>query len=154
MTLSGCFGDSTTAPDQTTPSEYPNIYDRHTLDWNWTGSYSRVLEDGPHDPLPVQETLIEVDTSDTWEGGPSTAEVHLSYWLPSNTEDGEQVPVIAVVSPYFDYGSPGSQSSPTNVVSAGRGEFIYDNFVPHGYALAQVAVFATEESTGLSLIHI
>ena len=33
-------------------------------------------------------------------------------------------------------------------MSAGRGEFIYDNFVPHGYALAQVAVFATEESTG------
>ena len=53
-----------------------------------------------------------------------------------------------MVSPYFDYGQPGSASSPTNVVGAGRGEFIYDNFIPHGYALAQVAVFATEESTG------
>ena len=85
---------------------YPNIYDRHTLEWNWTGSYSRVLEDGPHEPLPVQEVNIEVDTSGTWEGGPNTAEVHLSYWLPSNTEEGEKVPVIAVVSAYFDYGSP------------------------------------------------
>ena len=148
MTLSGCFGNSNPTLEEPTSEQYPDIYDRHTLEWNWTGSYSRVLEDGPHQPLPVQEVTIEVDTSGTWEGGPNTAEVHLSYWLPSNTEDGEQVPVIAVVSPYFDYGSPGSQSSPTNVVSAGRGEFIYDNFVPHGYALAQVAVFATEESTG------
>ena len=148
MTLSGCFGTSNPAIEEPTLEQYPDIYERHTLEWNWTGSYSRVLEDGPHQPLPVQEVSIEVDTSGTWEGGPNTAEVHLSYWLPSNTEDGEQVPVIAVVSPYFDYGSPGSQSSPTNVVSAGRGEFIYDNFVPHGYALAQVAVFATEESTG------
>ncbi|MGA0379200.1 MAG: CocE/NonD family hydrolase, partial [Candidatus Poseidoniaceae archaeon] len=148
MTLSGCFGNANTASEEEFVEKYPNIYDRHTLEWNWTGSYSRVLEDGPYEPLPVQEVNIEVDTSGTWEGGPNTAEVHLSYWLPSNTEEGEQVPVIAVVSPYFDYGSPGSQSSPTNVVSAGRGEFIYDNFVPHGYALAQVAVFATEESTG------
>ena len=148
MTLSGCFGNSTPTSEEEVVETYPDIYERHTLEWNWTGSYSRVLEDGPYEPLPVQEVNIEVDTSGTWEGGPNTAEVHLSYWLPSNTEEGEQVPVIAVVSPYFDYGSPGSQSSPTNVVSAGRGEFIYDNFVPHGYALAQVAVFATEESTG------
>ena len=148
MTLSGCFGNPVPSSDEKVVETYPDIYERHTLEWNWTGSYSRVLEDGPYEPLPVQEVNIEVDTSGTWEGGPNTAEVHLSYWLPSNTEEGEQVPVIAVVSPYFDYGSPGSQSSPTNVVSAGRGEFIYDNFVPHGYALAQVAVFATEESTG------
>ena len=146
--LSGCFGQSEPTASAEEPGMYPDIYERHTLEWNWTGSYARVLEDGPHQALPVQEAFIEVDTTGTWEGGPNTAEVHLSYWLPSNTEDGEQVPVIAVVSPYFDYGSPGSQSSPTNVVSAGRGEFIYDNFVPHGYALAQVAVFATEESTG------
>ena len=148
MTLSGCFGNTNPTPEEPISEQYPDLYERHTLEWNWTGSYSRVLEDGPHQPLSVQEVTIEVDTSGTWEGGPNTAEVHLSYWLPSNTEEGEQVPVIAVVSPYFDYGSPGSQSSPTNVVSAGRGEFIYDNFVPHGYALAQVAVFATEESTG------
>tara|TARA_A200000113_G_scaffold143904_1_gene129336 strand:- start:7011 stop:8852 length:1842 start_codon:yes stop_codon:yes gene_type:complete len=148
MTLAGCFGDAEAGPEQQQTEPYPDIYERHTLQWNWTGSYSRVLEDGPYEPLSVQEATIEVDTSGTWEGGPNTAEVHLSYWLPSNTEEGEQVPVIAVVSPYFDYGQQGSESSPTNVVSAGRGEFIYDNFVPHGYALAQVAVFATEESTG------
>ena len=147
--LAGCFGSpETDSQDEETSSSYPDLYERHTLEWNWTGSYSRVLEDGPHEPLTVQEATIDVDTSGTWEGGPNTAEVHLSYWLPSNTELGDQVPVIAVISPYFSYGQQGSESSPTNVVSAGRGEFIYDNFIPHGYALAQVAVFATEESTG------
>ena len=110
--------------------------------------HSLVLEPGPYTSLPVQETLIPVDTSSVWETGPSSAEVHLSYWLPNNTEIGDKVPVIAVISPYFSYGTQGSESTPTNVVGAGRGEFIFENFLPHGYAFAQVAVFGTEESSG------
>jgi predicted acyl esterase len=146
-TLSGCFGaEEAKAAKDTSP--YPDIRDRHTLEWNTTGTHSFVLEPGPYRALDVQEATIDVDTSGVWEGGPNSATVHLSYWLPSNTEAGEEVPVIAVVSPYFSFGSPGSESSPTNVVGGGRGEFIYDNFVPHGYAFAQVAVFATEDSTG------
>ena len=145
--FSGCFGEENLSneSDQTT---YLSIWDRHTLEWNTTGTYSYTLEQGPHTALPVQEAMIPVDTSEVWESGPSSAEVHLSYWLPSNTEVGEKVPVIAIISPYFSYGPQGSDSTPTNTVSAGRGEFIFENFVPHGYALAQVAVFGTEESSG------
>ena len=145
--LSGCFGKEEVLI-QEEETAYPSIWDRHLLEWNTTHTHSFVLEPGPHYSLDVQEATIEVDTTGVWDGGPNSAEVHLSYWLPSNTEEGEKVPVIAIVSPYFSYGQPGSESSPTNVISAGRGEFIHDNFVPHGYALAQVAVFATEESTG------
>ena len=148
LPLSGCFGNEDTSSETTEDSMYPDIYERHQLTWQWNGSYAMVLEPGPHQALDVQEALISVDTTGIWGGGPTSADVHLSYWLPSNTQSGEKVPVIAVVSPYFSYGQPGDESNPTNVVSAGRGEFIYDNFVPHGYALAQVAVFATEESTG------
>ena len=148
LPLSGCFGNEETSSETTEYSMYPNIYERHQLTWQWNGSYAMVLEPGPHQALEVQEALISVDTTGIWGGGPTSADVHLSYWLPSNTQSGEKVPVIAVVSPYFSYGQPGDESNPTNIVSAGRGEFIYDNFVPHGYALAQVAVFATEESTG------
>ena len=119
---------------------YPDIKIRHTLDWNMTHTFSKVLEPGPHYALDVQDTTFTVDTSDVWESGPSEADVHLSYWLPSNTLEGEQVPVIAIISPYFSYGQPGDKSGHTGIVSAGRGEFIYENFVPHGYALAQVAV--------------
>jgi len=144
---SGCFGKDEKIEniDQTT---YPSIWDRHALEWNTSHTHSFLLEKGPHTALDVQEAFIDIDTTGVWEGGPQSATVHLSYWLPSNTEEGDQVPVISVISPYFSYGQPGDESSPTNVVGGGRGEFIYDNFIPHGYAFAQVAVFATEESTG------
>ena len=147
--LSGCiFSDKPEEASATDETQYPPIWDRHTLEWDTTGSYSLLLEPGPHSALEVQEAFIDVDTSEVWETGPAQSTVHLSYWLPNNTIDGEQVPVIAVISPYFSYGTQGSESSPTNVVGAARGEFIFENFVPHGYAFAQVAVFGTEESSG------
>ena len=141
--LSGCIGSN-----DNTENSYPSIWERGDLEWDTSGSFSRVLETGPYYALDVQEAMIEVDTSSVWETGPSSAEVHLSYWLPSNTEAGDKVPVIAVISPYFSYGSPGDESTPTSIVGAGRGEFIFENFVPHGYAFAQVAVFGTEQSSG------
>tara|TARA_B110000467_G_scaffold163371_1_gene189203 strand:- start:3587 stop:5389 length:1803 start_codon:yes stop_codon:yes gene_type:complete len=146
--LSGCFGSDETEGMADEDSIYPDIYTRHTLDWNWSDSYSYVLEEGPYVALEVQEAFIEVDTSDIWETGPATSNVHLSYWLPSNTQEGQKVPVIAVISPYFSYGQPGDESGATNVVGSGRGEFIFDNYIPHGYAFAQVSVFGTEESSG------
>ena len=136
--LSGCMGS-----DGKEENSYPSIWDRSEIEWDTSGTFSRVLDTGPYYALEVKEAMIEVDTSSVWETGPSTAEVHLSYWLPSNTLDGEQVPVIAVISPYFSYGSPGDESTPTNIVGGGRGEFIFENLVPHVYAFAQVAVFGT-----------
>ena len=142
--LSGAVDDGYVGGEVT----YPSIWDRHMLEWQTNGTMSYLLEPGPHTALEVQEAFIEVDTSEVWDVGPEQSTVHLSYWLPSNTLEGEAVPVIAVVSPYFSYGQPGDESTQTNVVSAGRGEFIYQNFVPHGYAFAQVSVFGTELSTG------
>ena len=149
VSMSGCiFSDTSTSDKIVEEGEYPSIYDRHTLVWQDNHTFSYTLEQGPYYSLDVQEAFIEVDTSEIWETGPETSEVHLSYWLPSNTLEGEQVPVIAVISPYFSYGTQGDESTPTNIVSAGRGEFIFENFVPHGYAFAQVAVFGTELSSG------
>ncbi len=127
---------------------YPSIWDRHILEWQTNHTHSFLLEPGPYYALEVEEAFIEVDTSEVWETGPSVSSVHLSYWLPSNTIDDQKVPVIAVISPYFSYGQPGDESGATNVVGSGRGEFIFDNFIPHGYAFAQVSVFGTELSTG------
>ena len=127
--LSGCFGEATPQTENEDSTLYPTEWERHTLEWNWTDSYSYVLQPGPYTALDVQEATFEVDTSEVWETGPSTSTVHLSYWLPSNTEEGEKVPVIAVVSPYFSFGQPGDESGATNVVGAGRGEFIYDNYI-------------------------
>ena len=148
-TISGCIsGDNDREDRSDSDSIYPSVWERHNLDWQMNHTFSYVLETGPYTNLEVREAYIEVDTSEIWEIGPETSVVHLSYWLPNNTLDGETVPVIAVISPYFSYGQPGSESSATNVVSTGRGEFIFENFVPHGYAFAQVSVFGTELSSG------
>ncbi|MBJ29336.1 MAG: hypothetical protein CMB61_04680 [Euryarchaeota archaeon] len=148
-TISGCIsGDNDQEGRSNSDSIYPSIWERHNLDWQMNHTFSYVLETGPYTHLEVREAYIEVDTSEIWEIGPETSVVHLSYWLPNNTLHGETVPIIAVISPYFSYGQPGSESSATNVVSTGRGEFIFENFVPHGYAFAQVSVFGTELSSG------
>ena len=146
--LTGCISGNKVQSTGDSDSIYPSIWDRHNLDWETNHTFSYVLERGTYTHLEVREAYIEVDTSEIWEVGPETSEVHLSYWLPSNTLEGDTVPVIAVISPYFSYGQPGSESSATNVVSSGRGEFIFENFVPHGYAFAQVSVFGTEMSSG------
>ena len=144
----GCLEPQLTTSEKEQGQTYTPLEDRYQLPFTTNGSYSLLLEPGPYVALDVQEVLIEVDTSSVWATGPSTAEVHLSYWLPNNTEEGVKVPIIAVVSPYFSYGQPGSESVATNVVSPGRGEFLFENFLPHGYGFAQVAVFGTEESSG------
>ena len=144
----GCLEPQLTTSEKEQGQTYTPLEERYQLPFTTNGSYSLLLEPGPYVALDVQEVLIEVDTSSVWATGPSTAEVHLSYWLPNNTEEGVKVPIIAVVSPYFSYGQPGSESVATNVVSPGRGEFLFENFLPHGYGFAQVAVFGTEESSG------
>ena len=148
VSMSGCLSSRENPSTGAEETPYISIFDRHTIDWKDNHTFSYTLEEGSYYPLEVEEAFIDVDTSDIWETGPATSQVHLSYWLPSNTLEGEQVPVIAIISPYFSYGAQGDESPATDVVGAGRGEFIFENFIPHGYAFAQVSVFGTEESTG------
>ena len=60
--LSGCFGSSDEDKTPEPALYYPDINDRQFLDWEWNGSYSMVLEQGPHTVLEVQEATFEVDT--------------------------------------------------------------------------------------------
>ena len=76
-TLSGCFGAEQSAKETST-SYYPDIYDRHTLDWNTSHTHSFLLNSGPHHALDVQEATIEVDTTGVCEGGPKSSEEPLS----------------------------------------------------------------------------
>ena len=43
MSLSGCFGSEESPTTEDEDTLYPDIYSRHTLDWNWSDSYSYVL---------------------------------------------------------------------------------------------------------------
>ena len=42
---------------------YPNLFDRHELEWNMSGTHSYLLKEGPYESLEVQEAFINVDTS-------------------------------------------------------------------------------------------
>ena len=127
---------------------YPSIWDRHTLEWNWTGSYARVLQDGPINPCRCRRRsstwtprargkAVQTPPKSTFRTGflPTRKRVSRSPSSPSSVR-------ISIT------GRPAASPAQPTWSERGRGEFIYDNFVPHGYALAQVAVFATEESTG------
>jgi hypothetical protein len=82
LPMSGCFGESESAEIEQEMPYYPDINERQYLDWEWNGTYAMVLEKGPYTALDVQEATFEVDTSDIWETGPPTSNVHLSYYPP------------------------------------------------------------------------
>ena len=85
--ISGCILTPKQSPvDESLEIIYPSIYDRQNLQFQNNHTFSYTLEKGIYHALEVQEAYIQVDTSDIWETGPATsADVHLSYWLPSNT---------------------------------------------------------------------
>ena len=57
--LSGCLGASPSGEDaEQEAAMYPDISERHALEWNWTDSYSYVLEPGPYTALDVQEATF------------------------------------------------------------------------------------------------
>ena len=54
------------------------------------------------------------------------------------------------IHPYYDFGGEGivgDDSAPNTVPDGGVGKWVYDTFVPHGYALAQASTFGTGQST-------
>ena len=126
--------------------------ERHSADLNLTGLRSSLPVKGEYEAQPYQEVLVEVQLPPSEEDqAPGPALMHIAYWLP-NVPEGTQVPVLATIHPYYDFGGEGmpgvgDDSSPNTVPDAGVGKWLYDEFLPHGYALAQVSTFGTGKST-------
>ena len=92
-----------------------------------------------------QEHFVEVDlpASEQDAGFPGPALMHIALWMPMDLME-PNVPVIATIHPYYDFGGEGivgDDSNPNTVPDRGVGEWVLDQFVPHGYALAQVSTF-------------
>ncbi|MGY8670949.1 MAG: hypothetical protein ACKVJ7_07865, partial [Candidatus Poseidoniales archaeon] len=49
--LSGCFGAEEEPNQDSKFTYYPDINDRQFLEWEWNGTYSMVLDEGPHTAL-------------------------------------------------------------------------------------------------------
>ena len=106
---------------------------------------------GTYNVTDYTEHFIEVDlpASEQDAGFPEPAVMHVALWLP-DVEPGTKIPVIMTIHPYYDFGGEGivgEDSNPNTVPDGGVGKWVYDTFVPHGYALAQASTFGTGQST-------
>jgi len=153
-TLSGCLSDD--SDDENGSSSYisyPEPWDRANLIYDDSDVFSRVTVNGTYNTSAPQSIYVPVPTITAADGGAGVtggAEVHLGLWLPEidgcdftagNISEECKVPVLADVGPYYDDGDV-SATTPADRL----GRFLIENYVPHGYAVAQVSVFGTGNS--------
>ena len=152
--LSGCLGEDDAIEAMEEESNfYPEPWDRANLEYENNDSFSRVSMSGLYEIGEVQSIYVPVPSITAADGGAGVtggAEVHLGLWLPviegcdftaSNLSEECKVPVISEVGPYYDDGDV-SATTPADRL----GRFLIENYVPHGYGVAQVSVFGTGNS--------
>ena len=151
--FSGCFGEDSDATNTVQEINYPDPWERSSLEYLDTDVFSRVTENGSHGIDEVRSVYVPVDTITAADGGAGLtgdAEVHLGLWLPviegcdytiEEIPEECRVPVIAEIGPYYNDGDVDALT-PANRL----GRFLIENYVPHGYGVAQVSVFGTGES--------
>ena len=126
---------------------------RHTMDLPMDTLRAQLPENGSYEAKPYTEHFVEVElpTSEQDAGYPEAAVMHVALWLPDVPED-MKIPVIMTIHPYYDFGGEGmpgvgDDSNPNTIPDGGVGKWVYDTFLPHGYALAQASTFGTGKST-------
>lgn len=144
LVLPGCLSasqDPLDAASAATP--VTDVRSRADLSFVLDDEYSRVLVNGTLAILPVESVFVPVKLPLDELGGAAdgSAKVHMGLWLP-DVPAGTKVPVIADVGPYYNDGD-----TPATEPANRLGKFLIENFVPHGYAVAQVSVFGSGEST-------
>ncbi|RAH14498.1 MAG: hypothetical protein CMB20_003275 [Methanobacteriota archaeon] len=152
--FAGCFGeDKITQTEAKGETFYLEPWERSSEIYLDTDVYSRVTENGTSGIDEVRSVYVPVDTITAADGGAGLtgdAEVHLGLWLPviegcdydsPDVIEECKVPVIAEIGPYYNDGDVDALT-PANRL----GRFLIENYVPHGYAVAQVSVFGTGNS--------
>ena len=137
------------------------VEDRSNLNYVSNDVFSRVSWNGSFGVEDVRSIYVPVTTITASDGGAGltgSAEVHLGLWLPeidgcdwdnlaSNdtiAADGETVcavPIISEIGPYYNDGDVDALTPADRL-----GRFLIENFVQHGFGVAQVSVFGTGES--------
>ena len=149
----GCLGPGEESVENETKHWLPAVEDRFDKIYRNDGNFSRVSINGSYETGEVRSVFVpvpEIDTSDGGAGVTGGAEVHLGLWLPiiegcdwsgSDVPESCQVPVIAEIGPYYNDGDVDALTPADRL-----GRFLIENFVQHGFGVAQVSVFGTGES--------
>jgi predicted acyl esterase len=112
--------------------------------YRFDGTYSYTLAAGPYQ-FSVETPLgkgKQITLTSTVLGTTPNGKITMGLWLP-DVPEGTKVPVIVDAGPYYGNGDV-RETSP-----AGRlGKWMIENFVPHGYAVAQLSVRGTGDHGG------
>ena len=151
--LSGCLqgGGEETEPEKT--HWLPDVEDRSGKIYRSDDVFSWVSKNGTYLIDEVRSVYVPVPNIDASDGGAGVtggAEVHLGLWLPliegcdweyTDVPEECRVPVLAEIGPYYDDGDVDALTPADRL-----GRFLIENYVQHGYGVAQVSVFGTGES--------
>jgi predicted acyl esterase len=166
--FAGCVGDNDSNDTESdTSNGLVPVSKRAELPYRVDQFYSHTLENGTFAILPGVDAFATVTLAVT-EGGqaPTGVQTHMGLffpeiagcdWTATSLPTECQLPVIADVGPYYQSSTglgPLNDGSllvgeGDNIATqpAGRlGGFLIDNFVPHGYIVAQVSVLGTGDS--------
>jgi len=151
--FSGCFGEEEIISVIEDESAYPQPWERADLTYVDSDVFSRVSVNGSYEIDTVRSVFVDVPTITAADGGAGLtgdAVVHLGLWLPviegcdweaSELPEQCKVPVISEIGPYYNDGDVDALTPADRL-----GRFLIENYVPHGYGVAQVSVFGTGES--------
>ena len=153
-TLSGCLGSESGIDNSVEATHWlPPVEERSGKEYRNDDVFSRVSKNGTYDTGEVQSIFVPVPSITASDGGAGLtggAEVHLGLWLPekegcdltiSEVLEECKVPVIAEIGPYYDDGDVDALTPADRL-----GRFLIENYVQHGYGVAQVSVFGTGQS--------
>lgn len=139
------------------------LQDRHLQKFDVDGFFSRTLVAGPFEildgvsvdvsfELPLTEGVEPVIFQASSNMGIFFPKIDGCNWSANELPDKCRVPVIVDAGPYYSatVGIPDLQTEGDTIATepAQRlGQFLIENFVPYGYAVAQLSVLGTGDST-------
>jgi len=144
--VSGCLNSSLEDEDDISNYDWWEVplEKRYLMDLNFSSWRSTLPEKGIYDWTGPTEYFVDVELplEERDAGYPEDPLMHVSLWMP-NVPEGTLIPVIATVHPYYEFAG----SNPNTIPDLGIGQWVLEEFVPHGYALAQISTFGSGKST-------
>jgi predicted acyl esterase len=165
VVLAGCSQKKPDAPgpEVIVPEAPYTTMERVSLPFNVNGTWSYTLVEGAYGILAGLGVFVSVPLPPEELGAavlaPEGPQAHLGLFLPdipgcdwqaASLPEQCKIPVIADVGPYYSTSTsqlPQNEGDTIATSPANRlGRFLIENFVPHGYAVAQVSVMGSGDS--------